>query len=745
MTDEKYPLALPQGSVLAGQYIIEKVLGQGGFGITYKAQDHKSGQEVAIKEFFPDSMVTRTRTAVTAFAGERAESFAYGKACFQQEAETLAEFIGNENIVRVHSYFEENQTAYFVMDFVEGISFDRYIKEHGGRVSYEEAEKILLPVIDALAAVHRRGIVHRDVTPDNIYITDKGTVKLLDFGAARYSLGDKSRSLDVVLKHGFAPKEQYTRRGKQGPFTDVYTLGASLYFAITGRRPPDSIDRMEEDELIPPGNLGVSIPENKEEAILKAMSVQPSERFQTMEAFKQALMGETAPQSAVRQKSEETPPPVMPQPEPASVPQQPSAPQTEKKKQLLWAGIGAGAAAVIAIVAVAVFSGNKAKPADNTNNNKMAHYDLLEDANDNSGDPVDNFSEKNEPNVNQDSMPDYQPPVELEIGTPFTDTIQGNTPNNIAQYGQIAAYNNGVALAYPGGNGLVYIDDDARYLDDTGYVRCISIIDDTVYYINTGTAYCVNRDGTNKQKIPQLESYDTIATLYVSDQYFYIFKNDDVGLYCIDRNSGALLGTVACDGSEGLTFLNGNLYYLFTEDSSKLYKLPADNFGAQPELLLDFEKIGKCRELASDGNYIYGLYSDQIEGSTSFFQYNAVKEEIYGKYDFYKESWPGDFSALNVADQYIYFIYSYEDAEEDICIPNVCRFKADMDANKDQIEVVLVYEGTFGQHFKYLSLLKDTQLMSVCSWGNCNEIIVADVNGESEPVIIDDRDMESNE
>ncbi|MCM1104975.1 MAG: serine/threonine protein kinase [Clostridium sp.] len=289
--DETYPLALPKGTVLAGQYIIEQTLGQGGFGITYRATDHKTGQTVAVKEFFPDSMATRTtKTTVSAFSGERAESFAYGKGCFLQEAETLAQFIGNEGIVRVFSYFEENGTAYFVMEFIEGTSFDAYLRKHGGKVPYEEAEAILLPVMDALAAVHAKGIVHRDVTPDNIYITKDGKVKLLDFGAARYSLGDKSRSLDVVLKHGFAPKEQYTRHGRQGPFTDVYTVGASFYFAITGRRPPDSIDRMDEDELIPPSRLGVKIAPEKEDALLTAMSVQPANRYQTMGAFRQALM-----------------------------------------------------------------------------------------------------------------------------------------------------------------------------------------------------------------------------------------------------------------------------------------------------------------------------------------------------------------------------------------------------------------------------------------------------------------------
>lgn len=298
--NEKYPLALPAGTVLAGQYIIERVLGQGGFGITYEAKDHKTGERVAVKEFFPDAMATRTnQTTVQPFSGEKGENYVYGRTCFLQEAETLAKFIGNENIVRIHSYFEENGTAYFVMDFVEGTSFEEYLKQNGGKVPYEEAAKILIPVMDALSVVHSKGIVHRDVTPDNIYITKEGVVKLLDFGAARYSLGDQSRSLDVILKHGFAPKEQYVRRGKQGPYTDVYALGASFYFALTGKRPPDSVERLEEDDLVPPSSLGVQISGAAEDAILKALSVQPSNRFQNMTDFKNALLNPS--QAAIRQ------------------------------------------------------------------------------------------------------------------------------------------------------------------------------------------------------------------------------------------------------------------------------------------------------------------------------------------------------------------------------------------------------------------------------------------------------------
>lgn len=335
--DEKFPLALPEGTILAGQYMIEKALGQGGFGITYRAVDHKTGQKVAVKEFFPDTLAYRETTTVISYPGERTENYEYGKESFLQEAQTLAEFIGNENIVRIHSYFEENGTAYFVMDYIEGKSFDEYLKEKGGRIGIEETERILLPIMDALNAVHSKGIVHRDVTPDNIYLTNDGKVKLLDFGAARYSLGDKSRSLDVILKHGFAPKEQYTRRGKQGPFTDVYSLGATFYFALTGKRPPDSVERLDEDDLIPPSSLGVEIPKQKEDAILKALSVQPQDRFQSMGEFKNAMLAGTAaraPQSAGATNRMVFTAPVQPvQPQQQPMPQQQVRPMQQQPMQ----------------------------------------------------------------------------------------------------------------------------------------------------------------------------------------------------------------------------------------------------------------------------------------------------------------------------------------------------------------------------------------------------------------------------
>ena len=287
---KKYPVALRAGILLNGRYIVGRVLGQGGFGITYLAWDTQLEAKVAVKEYMPGELAGRIdgRT-VSVLSDDRKDNFTYGAERFREEARTLAKFIGNPNIAAVSSYFDENGTSYFVMEYVEGISFKTYIANAGGNVSVEEALNVMIPVLRALTAVHAEGFIHRDVTPDNIYITKDGNVKLLDFGSARYSLGDKSKSLDVVLKVGYAPKEQYTRRGRQGPYTDVYSCAACLYAAITGFLPPESLERLDHDELIPLSQAGVEIPLYLERAILKGLAVQPENRFQTAGEFLEAL------------------------------------------------------------------------------------------------------------------------------------------------------------------------------------------------------------------------------------------------------------------------------------------------------------------------------------------------------------------------------------------------------------------------------------------------------------------------
>ena len=286
----KYDHALPHGTVLAGMYITGRVLGQGGFGITYAAQEYKSGKVLAVKEFYPDTMARRGQSnTVIPYSGERGGDFNYGKEMFLEEAKTLAQFQQNPNIVHIYTYFEENNTAYFSMEYMEGIDLKRYMENHGGKISWKEAKELLLPVMEALAAVHAKGLIHRDIKPENIMIMPDGTAKLLDFGSARYSLGEKSQSLDVVLTYGFSPWEQYSRHGKQGPYTDVYALAATFYYAVTGVIPPDSIDRLEKDSLVLPSKLGIRIPPQQEHALCEGLSVLPENRLQTVSSLRTAF------------------------------------------------------------------------------------------------------------------------------------------------------------------------------------------------------------------------------------------------------------------------------------------------------------------------------------------------------------------------------------------------------------------------------------------------------------------------
>ena len=290
MLKEKYPLALPEGTILAGRYIIGRVLGQGGFGITYVAMDYRTKRKVAIKEYFPDTAATRRGAlTVSTYSSNMDEIFFYGRERFKDEAMTISKFISNPNIVTVYCYFEENGTAYYVMEYVQGENLQNYLNRRGGKISFGDTRRIVYPVMDALSAVHSVGLIHRDISPDNIFITGTDQIKLLDFGSARYAMGNKSNSLDIILKHGYAPKEQYSRHGKQGPYTDVYSLAATIYRAITGSTPTDSIKRMELDDLIAPERLCADIPHASSRAIEQALSIDPKKRFQNMAAFKRAL------------------------------------------------------------------------------------------------------------------------------------------------------------------------------------------------------------------------------------------------------------------------------------------------------------------------------------------------------------------------------------------------------------------------------------------------------------------------
>lgn len=285
-------LYLPIGGILHEKYLIGRVLGNGGFGITYIAMDLVLGIKLCIKEFFPRGLATRLQgqSKISLLSGKQRRDFQYSIEKFLDEAQALAKFVSHPGIVTVSDYFEENNTAYLVMLYEEGGTFKDYLKKKSKKLDYHTALKIMMPVMDALREVHNAGLLHRDISPDNIYITKEGQIKLLDFGAARYFMGEHSKDLSIILKPGFAPEEQYRSRGKQGAWTDIYAVGATFYCAITGEVPPESLERRDEDPLVPPSRRSVKIPKNAEAALLKAMSVRAEDRFQQMEDFQQELM-----------------------------------------------------------------------------------------------------------------------------------------------------------------------------------------------------------------------------------------------------------------------------------------------------------------------------------------------------------------------------------------------------------------------------------------------------------------------
>ena len=359
--EARSPMALRAGAILNGRFVIGRVLGQGGFGITYLALDDRNKARVTIKEYFPAEFAARSggTCTVTPYPGEREESFRYGMKQFRDEAQALSAFRDNARIVRILGYFEENGTAYCVTEYVDGETLTEYMKNGGGRLFQEEADELLLPLMDAMGQLHEKGLLHRDIAPDNVLVTADGATKLIEFGAARHSTGEQSKILDVAIRHGFAPLEQYTRRGRQGPFTDVYAMAATYYYAVTGRVPPDAIERADGEELPAPNALGARLAEHTQAALLKALSLQPEDRFRTMGEFRAAMTGRLPVEAAAPRERKAVQPVKK-----AAKPRPQAKPQERAGTRLLPAIIIAGAILAAAVIlAIALPRGRNAGTA----------------------------------------------------------------------------------------------------------------------------------------------------------------------------------------------------------------------------------------------------------------------------------------------------------------------------------------------------------------------------------------------
>lgn len=285
------PFHLVPGIILHSRYLLGMAIKSGGFGIIYHGYDLTLQQHIAIKEFYPQGVVNRSpkEKELIVFSGSKKEAFKTQLRRFLEEGRILAKFSDHPNIVKVYDFFEENNTAYIIMEYLDGVSLRDYL-EMNPILPYDDMVNLILPVIDALEAMHKQHIIHRDVNPNNIFITYENQTKLLDLGAARLSNEETASEMTVVLTPGYAPDEQYQKDGKQGAYTDVYSVCATMYRMITGIAPEESNQRRFNETLIPPSVVVKEIPKEIESVILRGMATDKKLRFKTMQELKEALL-----------------------------------------------------------------------------------------------------------------------------------------------------------------------------------------------------------------------------------------------------------------------------------------------------------------------------------------------------------------------------------------------------------------------------------------------------------------------
>jgi hypothetical protein len=283
--------AIPPGTRIGGHYRVLDPLGRaGGFGRTYRALDETLHREVAIKEYFPRDLVARLPRELRLVPHSPAEAspFEFGKARFLEEGRTLAG-LEHPHVIRVLELFEQHATAYLVMEYHRGATLADLAAADGGALPVPVVTALASGALAGLAAVHAAGVVHCDVKPSNLYVTESGRVLLLDFGAARRDLGERTATLDGVVSPGFAPFELFQERGRVGPWTDVYGVAATAVALLTGERPPSAADRLEHDLLAPEGALASRLPGSLRAPLLAALALRPEHRTATATALDAAL------------------------------------------------------------------------------------------------------------------------------------------------------------------------------------------------------------------------------------------------------------------------------------------------------------------------------------------------------------------------------------------------------------------------------------------------------------------------
>ena len=290
------PHQLPMGTVLQNQYVVGRALGQGGFGITYIGWDKNLAIPVAIKEYFPRGAVQRQSTvdlSVTCYTGSATEAFIAHRERFLKEARTLAQLSGVPEIVQVRNFFTFYNTAYIIMEYVQGTTLKDYLKQLGRRMTVQEVLDIMKPVLRALSKVHAKQLIHRDISPDNIMLPVGGGVKLIDFGTVRSTDNSMmTKSTESIMKPGFAPIEQYQTRGNLGTWTDVYALSATIHYCMTGKVPEDALERLDNGGTLTHLQNVPGMNRKVFSVLEKGLAVRIADRIQTVDEMFQLLYGE---------------------------------------------------------------------------------------------------------------------------------------------------------------------------------------------------------------------------------------------------------------------------------------------------------------------------------------------------------------------------------------------------------------------------------------------------------------------
>ncbi len=620
---EAPPHQLKPGSILNGKYLVGRSLGEGGFGITYIGFDLNLELRVAIKEYYPNGLVTRQVNSTMSVLPFTSQGEQYGKGLdrFVQEARSLAKFHDLTGIVSVKDFFRENSTAYIVMEYIEGETLKQYVARKGGKLPAEEALSILRPVMESLAQVHGAGIIHRDISPDNIMLTRRGA-KLIDFGAARIYVDEENRSRTVTLKSGYAPYEQYQTRGEQGPYTDVYALCATIYKCVTGTTPPEATDRMAEDTLKSLSVLGIAIDPRQETVLLKGLSVKARDRYQDIPQLNAALFQKSA-----------RPEPVQPEPTPDPQPGPMPEPKARKEKPWQKKWVSVAAIAVIAVpLAVALLSSLFTQRPEKQETLTATPTPVAETT------PI----AASVTPVPAAILPTAAPTVALEMMQG-----RGNTSININNSGRVAQQ--GDWIYYEGEPEGLYkerLDGTGReMLVDSGWAQNIGVVGDWVYYLQISGVSRIKTDGSGQEFLFENPAYPWQLQLHVVDDVFY---------YMVDLEDSNAIYRQSIGGSPQIlygidnpdTFVDieavedGWIYfYEFTPNGSTLMKMTLEGQEVTPlaegEGLMYAQVIGDTVYYLDDNDSI--VYRIDTDGSNKTVVLDGVYDsfQISGDWIYY--------------------------------------------------------------------------------------------------------------